>query len=68
MRSTRVYRTALFEKIVDDFAVIEIYPIIAANLQCEPENVRMSYKGVRTSVLIHGPWQKARDQTIFRLR
>ena len=44
MRSTGVYRTAFFEKIVDDFAVIEIYPIIAANLQCEPENVRTSQR------------------------
>ena len=57
-------RTAIFEKIVDDFAVVEIYPIIAPNLQCEPENVRTSFKGLRTSVLIHGPWQKALDQTV----
>lgn len=41
MRSTRVYGAAFLEKIIHDFASIEVYPIIATNLQREP-NVRTS--------------------------
>jgi len=68
MRSARVYGTAFLEKIIDDFAVIEIYPRIAANLQCEPANVRTSSTVTLASILAHEPWQKALDQTLFRIR